>query len=128
MDVRGPYPALVIGRVRPRLDGLEAKTTLCIRDHLGPALEIGIERPGIACVLFVIVAAPSVGLPDLHKGAGHWAAFLVQHASPDVNDLTLRPTSAALDLRQIGILIVPIVRRIVRTGRLGDGRVRARRA
>lgn len=63
-------------------------------------------------VLLVVVAAPLVGLPDLHEGALHRLAGLVGDPTLDVDDLAPGRVRPSLHPREVGVLVGPVADRV----------------
>ena len=126
VDMRRPYPPVVADRIGAGLDGREPEAPFAIGEHLGPALEVRVERAGVAGVLLVIVAPVGVGLPDLDQGARDRLTGRVQHPALDGNELPCRAARTAFHPRQVGVLVRAVVRGVVRADGLGGGRLGAR--
>src|SRR5262249_46186372 len=99
MNMRRPDDALA-GRIGTRLDGLEPVAALRVGRHYAEALEVGIKWRWIG-IVWMGVAAMSIGLPGFDLCLAHWLTIDVQDAAHHVDDLPGRTAWLAWQMSEI---------------------------
>src|SRR5512147_2043755 len=103
MNMRRPFPIPGYG-IGAGFYGLEMEAALGIRDRDAETLEVWVEGC-VMGVVWMVVPAEGVRLPDLQAYAFHRLAVHVEDPAHEVKDLSLRLARFSLDDSQVSVLV-----------------------